>query len=42
MSRVIMVIALVIAFIGWILYHLIVKKDLSKNLHQSPAIALTR
>lgn len=33
MSRVVMVIGLVIAFIGWILYRLIIKKDLNKNLN---------
>ena len=33
MSRVVMVIGLVIAFIGWILYRLIIKKDLHKNLN---------
>ena len=33
MSRVGMVIGLVIAFIVWILYHLIIKKDLKKNLN---------
>jgi len=33
MSRVVMVIGLVIVFIGWILYHLIIKKDLNKNLN---------
>lgn len=33
MSRVGMVIGLIIAYIGWILYHLIIKKDLKKNLN---------
>jgi high-affinity Fe2+/Pb2+ permease len=33
MSRVVMVIGLVIAYIGWILYHLLIKKDLKKNLN---------
>ena len=33
MSRVVMAIGLVIAFIGWILYHLVIKKDLKKNLN---------
>jgi high-affinity Fe2+/Pb2+ permease len=33
MSRVGMVIGLVIAFIGWILYRLLIKKDLKKNLN---------
>jgi len=33
MSRVAMVIGLVIAFIGWILYRFIIKKDLNKNLN---------
>lgn len=33
MSRIVMAIGLVIAFIGWILYRLIIKKDLSKNLN---------
>ncbi len=28
-----MVIGLVIAFIGWILYRLLIKKDLKKNLN---------
>jgi CRISPR/Cas system endoribonuclease Cas6 (RAMP superfamily) len=33
MSRVGMVIGLVIAFVGWILYRFFIKKDLNKNLH---------
>jgi hypothetical protein len=33
MSRIVMAIGLVIAFIAWILYRLIIKKDLSKNLN---------
>lgn len=33
MSRIGMAIGLVIVFIGWILYRLIIKKDLSKNLN---------
>lgn len=33
MSRIVMAIGLVIAFIGWILYRLIIKKDLHKNLN---------
>jgi hypothetical protein len=33
MSRIVMVIGLVIVFIGWILYRLIIKKDLNKNLN---------
>ena len=33
MSRIVMAIGLVIVFIDWILYRLIIKKDLSKNLN---------
>ncbi len=33
MSRVGIVIGLVIAFTGWILYRLLIKKDLKKNLN---------
>jgi len=33
MSRIVMAIGLVIIFIGWILYRLIIKKDLNKNLN---------
>lgn len=35
MSRIVMVIGLVIVFIGWILYRLIIKKDLKKNLNNA-------
>lgn len=31
MSRIVMAIGLVIAFIAWILYRLLIKKDLNKN-----------
>jgi CRISPR/Cas system endoribonuclease Cas6 (RAMP superfamily) len=33
MSRIIMAIGLIVVFIGWILYRLIIKKDLKKNLN---------
>lgn len=33
MSRIFMVIGLTFTFLGWILYRLIVKKDLKKNLN---------
>ncbi|MBG6187753.1 CRISPR/Cas system endoribonuclease Cas6 (RAMP superfamily) [Flavobacterium sp. CAN_S2] len=33
MSRIVMAIGLVIAFVGWILYRLLIKKDLHKNLN---------
>ena len=34
MSRIVMAIGLVIVFIGWILYRLIIKKDLKKKFKQ--------
>ncbi|PKB17857.1 hypothetical protein CLU82_3105 [Flavobacterium sp. 5] len=33
MSRIVMVIGLSIAFIGWALYRLLIKKDLKQNLN---------
>ena len=33
MSRILMAIGLTVVFLGWILYRLIVKKDLKKNLN---------
>gem|GEM_PF-518066 len=33
MSRIFMAMGLTLAFFGWVLYHLIIKKDLKKNLN---------